>query len=105
MNPHAPLLRKCRAVLESLYRSRLKAVILYGSTARGDDTPDSDIDLLVLLDGPVDVGDEIFRIWDVLYPVQLESDRVISVLPADARSYRQGACRLYQNVQEEGVLV
>lgn len=105
MDPADAILRKCRDTLEALYGERFKGVILYGSTARGEDTPDSDIDLLVLLRGPVRVATEISRIWRVLYPVQLESDRLISVMPADAQSYRRGECSLYRNVQHDGVTV
>lgn len=105
MDGQDPVLRKCRTILQSLYGERLKGVVLYGSSARGTHTPESDIDLLVLLDGPVNVGAEIFRIWDVLYPAQLDSDRVISVMPADAEHYRRGERSLYRHAQEEGVPV
>lgn len=103
MAPDDAILLKCRGVLESLYGERLRGVVLYGSSARRTDTPESDIDLLVLLAGPVNVGEEIFRIWDVLYPVQLDSDRVISVMPADADSYHRGDRSLYRNILSEGV--
>jgi len=103
MTANDPILRRCRAVLEGLYGDRLKEVVLYGSTARGEDTDESDIDLLVLLDGPVNAGAEILRIWEVLYPAQLESSRVISVFPADAASYSRRECNLYRNAQDEGV--
>ena len=105
MKPDEPILKKCRAVLESLYGDRLRGVILYGSCARGTETSDSDIDLLVLLDGPVDVGAEIGNIWEVLYAVQLESDLLISVMPAEAESYRNGEYNLYRNVLKYGVAV
>jgi predicted nucleotidyltransferase len=105
MYSNDPILRKCRAVLEALYGDRLKGVILYGSTARREDTSESDIDLLVLLDGPVNIAAEIRRIWDELYPVQLECDREISIRPADAASYQRGESMLYQSILEEGVAV
>jgi len=105
MKPDDPILKQCRTILEDLYGDRLKGVILYGSTARGTDTEDSDIDLLVLLDGPVNAGEEVFRIWDVLYPAQLESDRHISVIPADAKRFRSGECGLFRNAQKDGVAV
>ena len=105
MDGSDPILQRCRGILASLYGDRLKDVILYGSLARGTERDDSDIDLLVLLDGPVDAAREIHRIWDALYPLQLDSDRIISVMPADAESYRRGDCMLYRNVQEHGVPV
>lgn len=105
MRGDEPILRKCRAILDSLYGDRFRGVVLYGSAARGEDTPESDIDLLVLLDGPVNAAAEIRRIWDELYPVQLECDRAISIRPADAASYERGESMLYQNIHEEGVPV
>ncbi len=36
--------------IHRLYGERLKTVILYGSYARGDFKPDSDIDIMILVD-------------------------------------------------------
>ena len=75
------------------------------SSARGTDRAESDIDLMVLLKGPVDTAREIRRIWQVLYPVQLESERLLSVLPVDVERYDQGAYALYRDAKEAGVLI
>ena len=105
MTPDDPILKRCKTLLASLYGERLKGLILYGSMAQGTERDDSDIDLLVLLDGAVDAGLEIRRMWESLYPVQLDSDRIISLMPADAEDYRRGAYMLYRNVRDHGVLV
>lgn len=105
MKRDEPVLRKCRAALQTLYRERCKGVVLYGSSARGTDRAESDIDLLVLLEGPVDAAREIRRIWQVLYPIQLESERLLSVLPVDVAHYDQGAYALYRDAKAEGVLL
>lgn len=98
-----PILQKCRKVMEDLYGPRFKGLVLYGSTARGTDTAESDIDLLVLLEGPVNVGEEIFRVSEAVYPVELDCERLISVMPADVGEYERGESNLYQNVLAEGV--
>ena len=74
MHNDNPTLQQCRALLQTLYAERLKALVLYGSCARGTEGVESDIDLMVLLEGPVDLAQEIRRIWAVLYPIQLGAD-------------------------------
>jgi predicted nucleotidyltransferase len=103
MQPSDPTLQQCRALLRRLYGTRLKAVVLYGSCARGTEAAESDIDLMVLLEGPVDAAQEIRRMWEVLYPLQLESARLLSVGPVDAALYDQGAYALYRQAKAEGV--
>jgi predicted nucleotidyltransferase len=49
-----PILARIKRELEALYGARLKRVLLYGSRARGDHRPDSDYDVLVVLEGPIE---------------------------------------------------
>ena len=51
-------LREAQQRLQAMYGDRLRRVILYGSQARGDAREDSDIDVLVVLDGPFDLYQE-----------------------------------------------
>ncbi|GAB4464966.1 MAG: hypothetical protein Kow0070_27150 [Anaerolineales bacterium] len=61
-------LQKCKDALAKCYGERLKGVILYGSMARGEATAASDIDLLVLLEPPLDYFAELWNLIDMLYP-------------------------------------
>jgi predicted nucleotidyltransferase len=95
--------RRCRTALQDHYGSRFRGLVLYGSVARKQAGPTSDIDLLVLLNRPFDYLRELWEIVDLLYPIQLESDRLISALPAAADEFEQGSLSLYRNAQREGV--
>jgi predicted nucleotidyltransferase len=97
--------RKCRTALQDHYGSRFRGLVLYGSVARKPAGPSSDIDLLVLLNQPFDYFRELRQIVDLLYPIQLESDRLISALPAAADEFEQGSLSLYRNARREGVLL
>ncbi len=105
MHPNNPMLQKGRAILQALYGERLHGVVLYGSCARGTEETKSDIDLMVLLEGPVDGAQEIRRIWEVLYPHQLETARLLSVVPVDVALYNWGEYALYRQAKAEGVVL
>jgi uncharacterized protein len=98
------LLTEIKSRLQTVYRDRLRGVVLFGSCARGEETPESDIDILVLLTGPVQAWTEIKRITEALYPLQLELDRTLAAIPADAEAYFAKDRPLYQYASEEGVL-
>ena len=97
--------QKCKEALTRQYGKRLKGVILYGSLARGEANSASDIDLLVLLEPPLDYFAELWNLVDVLYPIQLESERLISAKPASINDFEVGSLSLYRNARREGVAV
>lgn len=99
------ILQRCRNVLCEHYEERLAKVVLYGSEARDTAEPDSDIDLLVVLHEPFDFSKELRVIVDLLYPVQLDSERHISARPAYLNDYEAGTIQLYRNIKQEGIAV
>ena len=99
------LLRQVKSRLQEAFGDRLRGVILYGSEARGTAEPDSDIDFLVLLEGPVDYWTEVHRIVRLLYPLVLQYGRPIHAKPADVLEYQEQEWPLYQSVREEGIPV
>lgn len=99
------VVRKCKAALESHYGSQLKGLILYGSVARHQADLTSDIDMLVLLGKPFDYFSELRQVIEVLYPVQLESEQLISAKPVPIDDFEHGSIQLYRNAKREGILV
>lgn len=96
-------LKQVRSLLQEAFGDRLRGVILYGSEARGTADPDSDIDLLVLLTGPVAFGKDLRTCIDVLYPLVLELDRPIHPKPVDVEEYQAQEFPLYCEVKREGI--
>lgn len=79
-------------------------VVLYGSRARGDERADSDWDILVLTNYPVDFAiEDKFR--DALFDLELETGEVLTVFVYSKEEWqsRQRISPFYHNVQREGI--
>ena len=76
---------------------------LYGSEARGDARPDSDIDLLILVDQPTVTGKDEDTIFAPLYQVELQSGVLINPLIIPKSQWGANVSPFYINVENEGV--
>jgi len=94
---------RVKSALSETFGPRLKGVVLYGSEARGESAPDSDIDFLVLLEGPLEEPNDSWACINAVYPLVLESGRPIHAEPVDAAEYEAGEFPLYENAKREGV--
>jgi len=99
------LLTEIKTRLGSVYGRRMKGIILYGSEARGNAGRDSDIDILVLLDGRINYGRDLLRNVSALYPLSRRLGRRISAKPVSEKEFEQVQCPLYQRVHQEGVRI
>ena len=99
------ILEALRSRLEGIYGERLTAMVLFGSHARSDADAESDIDVLVVLEPPVDPSEEIARTGETVASLCLENDVVIACVFVDTRSYETRQWPLLRNVRSEGVPV
>jgi predicted nucleotidyltransferase len=100
-----PLLSELKGRLQALYGDRLDRLVLYGSQARGDTHAESDVDVLVVLHGPVNPGQEIRRMSDVRVEMELDFDVALSLLPASTDQVETQPTQWLKNVRQEGTQI
>lgn len=80
-------------------------VYLFGSRARGDNKPNSDWDILILVEANKITNDIEDKFRDDLYDIELESGQIISafIYPKDYWHNTLIYSPLYENVNKEGI--
>jgi predicted nucleotidyltransferase len=95
------LLTKIRRGFEQLYGERLAGIYLFGSFARGEAAPDSDVDVLVVLDEVTDYGQEIERTGHLISELSLDYDVSISRVFVSSAAWQHRDSPFLSNVREQ----
>lgn len=95
---------KARQGLAGIYGDRLRAVYLYGSGARDQLTPDSDIDIAVILDAIPDRFAEHERTSELGADLSLEYDTVVLFFFAEEADLNTGRFGIHRAIKEEGIV-
>ena len=82
-------------------------VILFDSYARGDYGPDSDLDLLILIDKEKVTSEDEKKIKYPLYDIEFETGQIISPLVFSKKEWetKHRITPLYENIQKEGIVL
>ena len=97
------ILETLRQAFARLLGDQIESVLLYGSRARGDHRPDSDIDLLVVMRDAFDYGALIERTSEVVSTLSLENDVVISRAFVSKERFEREQSPFLLNVRREGI--
>jgi len=95
------LLGRLRRGLEQLYGERLAGVYLFGSFARGEATPESDVDILIVLDEVTDYGGEIERTGHLISDLSLDYEVSISRFFISLPAWQHRDSPFLSNVREQ----
>jgi predicted nucleotidyltransferase len=101
--PHREIVRLFADIVREEFADSVVEVLLYGSVAREEWTPDSDVDLLVVLSDSADTAEVEDDIRDRAYDLELEHGVAISLFVMSHAEYERRSNRLfYRTVREEG---
>ncbi len=99
------IVAELRDYFERLYGPQLVHLVLFGSQARGDAEPGSDIDVLIVLKGPLNQGEESARASHFLADLSLRFNTVVSCAYMDEERFIHRNGPLLRNIRKEGIAV
>ena len=99
------LINRIKTHLTKVYGVGIKSVILYGSCSRDEQTKDSDIDVLVVVDQSLNPFEVRESLSDLLFDILLEERELVSVIVVPEHLYDNYGSPFILNVKKEGLAV
>ena len=96
------LLGELKKELVCMYGEQLKGVYLYGSYARGENQPGSDVDVMIVLTSYQRYGDEIKRTSELNAKLSLDYNLSVSRLFMTEERWKHDDSPLLRNVRAQG---
>lgn len=100
-------IKELKRRLKETYGEKLKEIRLFGSKARGDFDPESDIDIFLLFNSDIDWKFEN-EVWDLAYEIDLQFGVLFNVIIFSTKQLKDPKMRIlpfFRSVKKEGVKV
>ena len=96
-------LKLAKEFAKSIKSDNIVQIILYGSVARGDDTEESDIDILIISDHQKEIQD---KVTSESFKVVLNNQEVITpIIMSTERINKINDFTFMKNVRREGIVI
>lgn len=104
MKPDLSTLRsRLKLALDALYGKRLRNVYLFGSYARGEEDPESDLDVLIVLDRIDRYGQEVDRTGEIISALSLDYGLSLSRVFVTERDWLESRLPFLRAVRSEAI--
>lgn len=102
------LIEKYVSEIQKIYGEHLRRILLYGSYARGDFKPDSDVDIMILLDiSDMEIKNYRHQLSDMTFDFNMDHDMDIKPIAKSEEHFVKWVKNypFYANVNKEGVVL
>jgi uncharacterized protein len=99
------LLKVIREEFQRILGNELDQIILFGSHARGEFRSDSDLDILIVLNGEVNLTRLLRQTSDAIARLSLENDIVISRAFISKERFENEISPFILNIRREGIVI
>jgi len=99
------IITKTKQGLKKIYGEQLDKIVLFGSQARGDATPESDIDILIVLKNSFNYSQESDKISILIADLCLEYNVLISCAFTTDQQFYHHNNAFFRNIRQEGLTI
>ena len=102
------LLEKYIEEIRRIYGSSVVKIILFGSYARGDNSVDSDIDIMILVNiSDIEAKEYQKKLFDETYDFNMDNDVEINPMTHSEQLFNKwvGSYPFFNNIEREGVVL
>jgi predicted nucleotidyltransferase len=99
------LMRELKEALRQVYGENLRAVYLFGSYARGQEDPESDVDVAIVLKDFTDYWQEVQRTGAIIAALALKYGVSVSPVRVREADWLQGDAPFLNGLRKDCVLV
>lgn len=97
-------LEELRTYLLSKYGQHAPQVMVYGSYARGDENPESDVDVLLVYPSEEEIV-SLYELGSILSRLNLKYQVLISIMPVHKHQYETDSEMFWKNVRRDRILI
>jgi len=97
-----PVLEQFRTAVTGAYGERIERVVLYGSRARGEASPDSDYDIAVFLKDMPAWWPVVRKLADIELSIMDNTGQTVHSMPYPAGSWRDPVSPLMHEIRKDG---
>ncbi|NEN89209.1 MAG: nucleotidyltransferase domain-containing protein [Okeania sp. SIO3H1] len=101
----AEILTRLKQEFQQIYQDNLISLVLFGSQARGDAKPDSDIDVLVVLKEKITLDNKRQKIIEFISDICIEYGVLVSCVYVSEYQFKQEKSPLLLNIHQEGIFL